>query len=128
MLQVYPKRDITNIVESSHYLKIGSWCRAGSTTGSQMRGKCKTARWVKPFRCLGKFSTWYMPKYLSNTIFYNTVVTLYRVSHCWIFKGYIWKLFENFYIILQEFSIFKYCIPRDILSIHYSKGLKITLI
>lgn len=52
---MYPKRDITNIVESSHYLKIGSWCRAGSTSGSQTRGKCKTARWVKPFRCLGKY-------------------------------------------------------------------------
>ena len=23
--QVYPERDITNIVESSHYVKIGSW-------------------------------------------------------------------------------------------------------
>lgn len=55
LLQMYPKRDITNIVESSHYLKIGSWCRAGSTPGSQARGKCKTAKWVKPFRCLGKF-------------------------------------------------------------------------
>ncbi|GJQ78828.1 putative transition metal ion binding protein [Trypoxylus dichotomus] len=52
--KMYPKRDITNIVESSHYLKIGSWCRVGSTTGSQTRGKCKTARWVKPYRCLGK--------------------------------------------------------------------------
>lgn len=51
---MYPKRDITNIVESSHYLKIGSWCRTGSTVGAQARGKCKTARWVKPFRCLGK--------------------------------------------------------------------------
>ncbi|CAG9861162.1 unnamed protein product [Phyllotreta striolata] len=50
--KVYPKRDITNIVESSHYLKIGAWCRAGSAPGSQTRGKCKTARWVKPFRCL----------------------------------------------------------------------------
>ncbi|XP_072385440.1 amyloid-beta-like protein [Diabrotica undecimpunctata] len=50
--KVYPKRDITNIVESSHYLKIGAWCRAGSSTGAQTRGKCKTARWVKPFRCL----------------------------------------------------------------------------
>lgn len=47
--KVYPKRDITNIVESSHYLKVGSWCRAGASGST---GKCKTARWVKPFRCL----------------------------------------------------------------------------
>ncbi|KAI9588956.1 hypothetical protein GQX74_007125 [Glossina fuscipes] len=25
--QAYPNRDITNIVESSHYQKIGGWCR-----------------------------------------------------------------------------------------------------
>ncbi|KAJ8949478.1 hypothetical protein NQ318_005945 [Aromia moschata] len=53
---VYPKRDITNIVESSHYLRIGSWCRAGSTPGAQSRGKCKAWHWVKPFRCLALWS------------------------------------------------------------------------
>merc|ERR1712168_1007415 len=26
--KVYPERDITNIVESSHYVKINSWCKA----------------------------------------------------------------------------------------------------
>ncbi|CAG9820159.1 unnamed protein product [Phaedon cochleariae] len=50
--KVYPKRDITNIVESSHYLKIGSWCHGGTSPSGQSRGKCKIARWVKPFRCL----------------------------------------------------------------------------
>lgn len=49
--QVYPNRDITNIVESSHYQKIGGWCRQNSINSS----KCKGAqRWIKPFRCLGK--------------------------------------------------------------------------
>lgn len=50
--QVYPGRDITNIVESSHYQKIGGWCRQGATNNA----KCKGAqRWIKPFRCLGEF-------------------------------------------------------------------------
>ncbi|XP_046384471.1 amyloid-beta-like protein [Ischnura elegans] len=45
--KVYPKRDITNIVESSHYLKVQNWCRIGQ------RKKCKgEPRWVKPYRCL----------------------------------------------------------------------------
>ncbi|XP_037915266.1 amyloid-beta-like protein isoform X3 [Hermetia illucens] len=47
--KVYPNRDITNIVESSHYQKIGGWCRQNSINSS----KCKGAqRWIKPFRCL----------------------------------------------------------------------------
>uniref|UniRef100_A0A182Q397 E1 domain-containing protein n=1 Tax=Anopheles farauti TaxID=69004 RepID=A0A182Q397_9DIPT len=46
---VYPGRDITNIVESSHYQKIGGWCRQGALNAA----KCKGAqRWIKPFRCL----------------------------------------------------------------------------
>ncbi|KFB37010.1 AGAP002790-PA-like protein [Anopheles sinensis] len=49
--RVYPGRDITNIVESSHYQKIGGWCRQGALNAA----KCKGAqRWIKPFRCLGK--------------------------------------------------------------------------
>ncbi|EAT42567.1 AAEL005895-PA [Aedes aegypti] len=48
-IQVYPGRDITNIVESSHYQKIGGWCRQGALNSA----KCKGAqRWIKPFRCL----------------------------------------------------------------------------
>ena len=48
LFQVYPDKDINNIVESNHYMKIGNWCKLG-------RKKCKSpARWVKPFRCLGK--------------------------------------------------------------------------
>lgn len=51
IFQAYPGRDITNIVESSHYQKIGGWCRQGALNSA----KCKGAqRWVKPFRCLGK--------------------------------------------------------------------------
>ncbi|KAJ6636254.1 Amyloid-beta-like protein [Pseudolycoriella hygida] len=47
--KVYPGRDITNIVESSHYQKIGGWCRQGALNAA----KCKGAqRWIKPFRCL----------------------------------------------------------------------------
>ncbi|XP_030572896.1 amyloid-beta-like protein isoform X5 [Drosophila novamexicana] len=47
--KAYPNRDITNIVESSHYQKIGGWCRQGSLNAA----KCKGAhRWIKPFRCL----------------------------------------------------------------------------
>merc|ERR1719239_1543687 len=44
--KVYPERDITNIVEASHYTKIGNWCKLG-------KRKCPgQARWVKPYRCL----------------------------------------------------------------------------
>ncbi|XP_075233982.1 amyloid-beta-like protein [Lycorma delicatula] len=43
--KVYPKHDITNIVESSHFVKVSNWCRVG-------RSKCKHTDWVKPFRCL----------------------------------------------------------------------------
>ncbi|TMW49937.1 hypothetical protein DOY81_004976 [Sarcophaga bullata] len=47
--KAYPNRDITNIVESSHYQKIGGWCRQGALNAN----KCKGAhRWIKPFRCL----------------------------------------------------------------------------
>uniref|UniRef100_T1JN54 Beta-amyloid-like protein n=1 Tax=Strigamia maritima TaxID=126957 RepID=T1JN54_STRMM len=49
--KVYPKKDITNIVESSHYFKIENWCKVGQT-------KCKVSHWVKPFRCLeGSFQS-----------------------------------------------------------------------
>ncbi|XP_057663566.1 amyloid-beta-like protein isoform X1 [Diorhabda carinulata] len=79
--KVYPKRDITNIVESSHYLKIGSWCRAGSSSAAQTRGKCKTARWVKPFRCLeGPFQSdaLLVPE---NCMFDH----IHNQSNCWTF-------------------------------------------
>lgn len=46
LLQAYPKRDITNIVESSHYVRVSGWCKPG-------KNKCKLSRWVKPYRCLG---------------------------------------------------------------------------
>nr|CAI5867932.1 unnamed protein product [Callosobruchus analis] len=80
--KVYPKRDITNIVESSHYLKIASWCRAGSSPGAQTRGKCKTARWVKPFRCLeGPFQSdaLLVPE---NCMFDH----IHNQSNCWSFS------------------------------------------
>ncbi|XP_067635861.1 amyloid-beta-like protein isoform X2 [Eurosta solidaginis] len=52
--KAYPNRDITNIVESSHYQKIGGWCRQGALNAA----KCKGAhRWIKPFRCLGPFQS-----------------------------------------------------------------------
>ncbi|XP_043474352.1 amyloid-beta-like protein isoform X3 [Leptopilina heterotoma] len=43
--KAYPKRDITNIVESSHYIRISGWCKPG-------KSKCKLSRWIKPYRCL----------------------------------------------------------------------------
>ncbi|XP_014206196.1 amyloid-beta-like protein [Copidosoma floridanum] len=43
--KAYPKRDITNIVESSHYVRVNGWCKPG-------KSKCKLSRWVKPYRCL----------------------------------------------------------------------------
>ncbi|XP_054263025.1 amyloid-beta-like protein isoform X2 [Macrosteles quadrilineatus] len=43
--KVYPKHDITNIVESSHFVKVSNWCRIGHS-------KCKHTDWVKPYRCL----------------------------------------------------------------------------
>lgn len=49
--QVYPERDITNIVESSHYYKVPNFCRVG-------HAKCKASAWVKPYRCLeGSFQS-----------------------------------------------------------------------
>nr|CAD7429835.1 unnamed protein product [Timema monikensis] len=47
ILEVYPKRDITNIVESSHFQKVSNWCKVGHK-------KCKGSHyeWVKPYRCL----------------------------------------------------------------------------
>lgn len=77
--KVYPKRDITNIVESSHYLKIGSWCKVGSAAAQN--GKCKTARWVKPFRCLeGPFQSdaLLVPE---NCLFDH----IHNQSNCWTF-------------------------------------------
>lgn len=43
--QVYPKKDIRNIVESNKYYRIESWCKVGQS-------KCKSKHYVKPFRCL----------------------------------------------------------------------------
>ncbi|XKL64835.1 hypothetical protein PGB90_004921 [Kerria lacca] len=43
--KVYPTHDITNIVESNHFVKIGNWCKVG-------RSKCKHTEWIKPYRCL----------------------------------------------------------------------------
>lgn len=49
--QVYADRDITNIVESSHYYKVPNFCRVGHS-------KCKASAWVKPYRCLeGSFQS-----------------------------------------------------------------------
>lgn len=46
-LQVYPKRDIRNIVESSRYYHVDGWCKVGQ------RGRsCRGSHWVKPYRCL----------------------------------------------------------------------------
>lgn len=44
-LQVYPKKDIRNIVESNKYYRIDNWCKVG-------QNKCKSKHYVKPFRCL----------------------------------------------------------------------------
>ena len=47
LFQIYPDKDINNIVESNNYVKIGNWCKLG-------KKKCRgPARWVKPYRCLG---------------------------------------------------------------------------
>lgn len=91
--KVYPKRDITNIVESSHYLKVGSWCRATSppaagtpaaaaaSVAAGRTNKCRTARWVKPFRCLeGPFQSdaLLVPE---NCLFDH----IHNQSKCWTF-------------------------------------------
>lgn len=89
-LQVYPGRDITNIVESSHYQKIGGWCRQGALNSA----KCKGAqRWVKPFRCLGKF--------LSPIFF----IFLWTGSQKCSFMSY---MTENAFVL---FKMYKRCIP-----------------
>merc|ERR1719438_226530 len=49
--KVYPERDITNIVESSHYVKINNWCKLG-----QKKCRSGTQQWVKPYRCLERIS------------------------------------------------------------------------
>ncbi|XP_076304315.1 amyloid-beta-like protein isoform X6 [Tachypleus tridentatus] len=43
--KAYPRKDIRNIVESSQYYKIDSWCKNDQK-------KCKEPSWVKPYRCL----------------------------------------------------------------------------
>jgi amyloid beta A4 protein len=49
--KAYPKRDVTNIVESSHYFRIENWCRVGQK-------KCKGTHIVKPYRCVeGQFQS-----------------------------------------------------------------------
>lgn len=73
LLQAYPNRDITNIVESSHYQKIGGWCRQGALNAN----KCKGAhRWIKPFRCLGKF------KCLFSTVRYGSYMLYITYKVC----------------------------------------------
>jgi len=72
--KVYPKNDITNIVESSHYVKIGNWCKMGFN-------KCKHTDWVKPYRCLeGQFQSdaLLVPE---NCIFDH----VHNQSKCWPF-------------------------------------------
>ncbi|XP_050548223.1 amyloid-beta-like protein [Daktulosphaira vitifoliae] len=72
--KVYPKNDITNIVESSHYVKIGNWCKMGYN-------KCKHTDWVKPYRCLeGQFQSdaLLVPE---NCIFDH----VHNQSKCWPF-------------------------------------------
>ena len=52
--KVYPERDITNIVESSHYVKVSNWCKLG-----QKKCRSGSQQWVKPYRCLGEsHQTW----------------------------------------------------------------------
>ena len=48
--KVYPERDITNIVESSHYVKVNNWCKLG-----QKKCRSGSQQWVKPYRCLGRW-------------------------------------------------------------------------
>lgn len=72
--KVYPTRDITNIVEASHYVKIGNWCKVG-------RSKCKRTEWVKPYRCLeGPFQSdaLLVPE---KCVFDH----IHNQSHCWPF-------------------------------------------
>jgi len=45
--KVYPDRDVTNIVESSHFIEIKNWLKLGNKKG---HGGIK--QWVKPYRCL----------------------------------------------------------------------------
>ena len=58
--KVYPERDITNIVESSHFVKINNWCKLG-----QKKCRSGTQQWVKPYRCLGKFRRHGVASFLS---------------------------------------------------------------
>lgn len=68
LFQVYPKRDITNIVESSHYQKIGGWC----TVAGKDAKKCKKAStWVKSIRCLGIYTPFDL---LNNKIYQDFFV------------------------------------------------------
>jgi amyloid beta A4 protein len=47
---MYPEKDITNIVESGHYIKLTGWCRRDS--GGRCSDAAAATFWVKPFRCL----------------------------------------------------------------------------
>ncbi|XP_043204902.1 amyloid-beta-like protein [Amphibalanus amphitrite] len=49
--RVYPKLEITNIVESTHSFMVDDWCKLG-------HDKCQESYLVKPYRCLeGKFQS-----------------------------------------------------------------------
>ncbi|CAG0893974.1 unnamed protein product [Darwinula stevensoni] len=44
--KVYPGKEVTNIVESTHFFRLDDWCKATKPK------KCKWSHWVKPYRCL----------------------------------------------------------------------------
>jgi amyloid beta A4 protein len=50
--KVYPEKEITNIVESGHYIKLTGWCRRDSSGGRCDASDATSTFWVKPFRCL----------------------------------------------------------------------------
>ena len=49
--KVYPEREITNIVEAGHYIKLTGWCRRDNG-GGRCDAATATTQWVKPYRCL----------------------------------------------------------------------------
>lgn len=90
---MYPGRDITNIVESSHYQKIGGWCRQGALNSA----KCKGAqRWVKPFRCLGKLTIIF--KNYSTTILQDLGKTTV------VFKTFTENYCEKIFLFQKQFN------------------------
>ena len=71
--KVYPKLNISNIVEANDKVLFKNWCKVGSS-------ECDTEKKVVPFRCLGKkdFHVFVLLHYI---LLQNTSLVRLKISH-----------------------------------------------